>query len=151
MNLPTQKEIQSQFLYKDGALYRKKSGKRGYRDPKGYVRTRVNGKSYFEHRLIHFMFSGEAPEQVDHINGNPSDNRPENLRSATHAENCRNRKPMGAPHKGCYWIKGRMKWMVQIGHQGKRATIGYYKTLGEAANAYDQKAKELFGEYARVE
>lgn len=149
--IPTQEEVVAQFTYLDGGLYRYSTGKRGHRRPDGYVYTRIMGSAFGEHRLVHLMFSGEWPEQVDHINGIRYDNRPENLRSATHAQNCMNRKPTGRSSKGCYWQPKRRKWIAQIGFKGKRITIGYYDTEHEAACAYAEKSLDLHKEFSRTE
>ena len=148
--IPTQEQIASLFDYENGALLRKTTGKRGYQRPDGYVYVRMLGRSYGEHRLIHLLFSGEWPDQVDHINGIRSDNRHANLRSANHAQNCMNRKPIGSTSKGCYWQPKRKKWMAQIGVYGRRKTIGYYATEIEAANAYAKAAEEFHGEFTRT-
>lgn len=148
---PDQKEVVATFTYRDGGLYRDSTGRRGYRRPDGYVYVYFKGRQYGEHRLVHLMFTGEWPEQVDHINGIPHDNRPENLRSATHAQNCMNRKPMGSSAKGCYWQKNRRKWIAQIGFEGKRITIGYYDTEQQAASAYAAKSLELHKQFGRTE
>ena len=146
---PTQDQISAAFDYRDGALFRKSNGRRGYKRPDGYVYVRINGKSFGEHRLIHLLFTGEWPYQVDHRNGLRSDNRPENLRAATHAENCRNRRPL-RDSKGCYWQPKRGKWIAQIGVDGKRKTIGYFATEIEASAAYAKAANELHGEFMRT-
>ena len=146
---PTQDQISAAFDYRDGALFRKSNGRRGYKRPDGYVYVRINGKSFGEHRLIHLLFTGEWPYQVDHRNGLRSDNRPENLRAATHAENCRNRRPLRTS-KGCYWQPKRGKWIAQIGVDGKRKTIGYFATEAEALAAYSKAANELHGEFMRT-
>ena len=109
---PTQDIVRETFDYIGGGLVRKSTGTRGYRRKDGYIYTRLAGKSYGEHRLVHLLFTGEWPDQVDHINGIKDDNRPTNLRSATHAQNCMNRKNTRAIAKGCYWIAARKKWMV---------------------------------------
>ncbi len=58
----------------------------------GYARIRINGKSYQTHRLVYLYVYGFIPTQdVDHINGNRSDNRACNLRLATRSENNQNR------------------------------------------------------------
>lgn len=147
---PTKEQIAAQFDYRDGALHRKTTGRRGYVRPDGYVYVRLGGRSYGEHRLVHALFTGEWPEQVDHANGNRSDNRPDNLRSASHAQNCMNRRPMGAASKGCYWFASRKKWMAQIGIAGKRKTLGYFDTLEEAAAAYESAASGFHGDFART-
>lgn len=99
---------------------------------------------------MHLLATGEWPEQVDHVNGVRSDNRPENLRAASHDQNCMNRKPMGAASKGCYWQSRREKWVVQIGAGKRRRTVGYFDTLEEAAKAYAAAAERLHGEFART-
>lgn len=146
---PTKEQVAEHFDYVSGALHRKKTGKRGYARPDGYVYVSLLGKHYGEHRLIHLLFTGEWPHQVDHVNGVPSDNRHENLRSATHAENCMNRKPR-ASSKGCYWQPKRQKWIAQIGFEGRRRTIGYFNTEEEAASAYSKAATTLHGAFKRT-
>lgn len=147
---PSKEDVEENFEYRNGALFRRSTGMRGYERPDGYVYVRLGGRSFGEHRLVHLLFTGEWPPQVDHINGIRSDNRPENLRSATHAQNCMNRKPMGSTSKGCYWQPKRKKWIAQIGAAGKRKTIGYFDTEAEAATAYAQAANALHGDYMRV-
>jgi len=88
---------------------------------------------------------------VDHINGNPLDNRKSNLRICTHAENSNNtgpRKNNTSGYKGVYWAKRNKRWLAQITHNGKQVYIGHYKDKEEAARAYDAKAKEFQGEFA---
>ena len=148
---PTADDVRSVFEYRDGALFRRSNGMRGYERPDGYVYTRLLGSSFGEHRLVHLLFTGEWPYQVDHKNGIRSDNRPENLRSATHSQNCFNRKPLSSHHKGCYWQPKRKKWIAQIGVDGSRKTIGYFDTETEAADAYRTASKQLHGEFGRAE
>ena len=147
---PTKDQVSDHFNYVSGALIRKTTGKRGYIRPDGYVYVRLLGKSYGEHRLVHLLFTGEWPHQVDHVNGVRSDNRNENLRSATHAENCMNRQPLRALSKGCYWQSKRQKWIAQIGFGGKRKTLGYFNTETEAAYAYAMAADDLRGVFKRT-
>lgn len=146
---PTKEQIESIFEYRDGALFRKSTGRRGYERPDGYVYVRVNGRSFGEHRLVHLLFTGEWPPQVDHKNGLRNDNNPTNLRSATNSENCMNRKPMRSA-KGCYWQPKRGKWIAQIGARGKRKTLGYFTTEAEASTAYAAAACQLHGDFKRT-
>jgi len=146
--IPNLDSLKRQFQYKNGGLYRNSSGNRSYIRPDGYAYTRLDGRQYGEHRLIHFIFTGEWPHQVDHINGIRNDNRPENLRSATNAQNSMNRRNTPGLHKGCYWVPKREKWMVQIGLNGKRKTVGYFSDLDSATMAYKLEAIRLFGEFA---
>jgi hypothetical protein len=92
---------------------------------------------------------------VDHINGDTLDNRRSNLRIATIAQNLRNKKTPSSNTSGykgvvdtkCKLRKRRFK--AQVKFEGKRHHIGYYLTAEEAAHAYNIKAAELFGEFAR--
>ena len=95
----------------------------------GYVLRRTNGITTRLHRLV-----VNAPEGsvVDHLNGNPLDNRKSNLRITTQLENNKNRKGI----KGIAYDKSRNKWIVR--HRKK--FYGRYETEQEASRAY-QKAK----------
>lgn len=97
------------------------------------------------HRLIL-----NAPEGlvVDHINRNALDNRRNNLRLCTRSQNCMNSMPHGgmSQYKGVTWNKSSQRW--QAACQGKY--IGMYDYEELAAQAYNVKAKELFGEFARL-
>ena len=87
---------------------------------------------------------------VDHKNGDGLDNRRQNLRPATHQQNMMNRRPWeGRRFKGSY-RESKGSWMATINLNGKKFCLGWFKTEEEAARAYDVKAKELFGEYART-
>jgi hypothetical protein len=84
-----------------GILTRKPSRYSGWRSvpitqshhPRGYLKTAVDGRNYFVHRLIWLMAYGAWPEQdIDHINRDPSDNRLENLRDVSRKVNNNNRR-----------------------------------------------------------
>lgn len=119
----------------------------------GKSKLRWDAKS---HRVAFFLMTGEwLPDNVfvDHINGDRADNRWENLRLCSAADNARNRKPWGK-------VKSRGVSLIQSGKRLLyRATIGTYpnvKRLGdfmtetEAANAYDAEASARYGEFARL-
>lgn len=89
-------------------------------------------------------------EKVDHINEFTYDNRKENLRLATQAQNSMNRGLQvnsTTGYKGVSANKGR--YQAYIKFQGKKINLGTYDTKEEAARAYDSKALELFGEFAK--
>ncbi|WP_218936499.1 HNH endonuclease [Bacillus sp. AFS073361] len=106
-----------------------------YRD-KVYVATTQKGKNVKLHRLII-----ECPEdkQVDHINGNPLDNRKVNLRAVTPSENQLNRQKAQSNSKsgvrGVSWDKERNKWRAIIRVEGKQRYLGHYLALDEAERA----------------
>lgn len=90
-------------------------------------------------------------KEVDHINHNGLDNRKENLRQSTRQQNSWNKRGIKngtSPYKGVSYHTISKKWIAVIGTHFNRTYIGSYKTDIEAARAYNQKAKELFGEYA---
>ena len=96
-----------------------------------------------------------APEGmvVDHINGNSLDNRKLNLRLCTETENKRNsprHKNSKSAYKGVHWHKLCSKWIAHIGHNGKSIHLGYFTDPKLAAEAYNKKALELQGKFARL-
>ena len=102
------------------------------------------------HRVIMGLSYGDNI-WLDHINGNRLDNRKSNLRITDASSNQANRK---APkvntsgYKGVVWHKGKNKWMAACEHMGKMIFIGYFKDKILAAEAYDKKAAEIWGEFA---
>lgn len=97
-----------------------------------------------------------APEGVlvDHRDGDGLHNWRENLRNCTDAQNKMNRKVISANntsgYKGVSWSKKKRKWIAQSMINKKHIFIGHFSTPEEAARAYDEKARELFGEFART-
>lgn len=90
--------------------------------------------------------------QVDHINGNPLDNRRENLRLCSGAENIRNALKARKHNKasgllGVGWRKNRNRWIAKVRVDGRTHSAGSFKTKEEAADARDKLAKELHGEF----
>ena len=107
----------------------------------GYIRIHTNGRQYGAHRLAWLYIHGVEPEhQIDHINGNPSDNRIVNLRQATALENAQNiRKPQKNNTHGNLGVTYDPKkklWRARIGFNGIRKYIGKFKTQEQAAQAY---------------
>lgn len=100
-----------------------------------------------------FLMNPPKDLVVDHKNGNGLDNRRYNLRICTYAENSRNAKKNirnTSGYKGVIWHKASKKWSARINYNYRRISLGYYNDVIDAANAYDAAAKELFGEYAKL-
>lgn len=93
---------------------------------------------------------GAQPGQiVDHVNGDGLDNQRDNLRFCTHQQNMQNRgATQGKKYKGVHRYGNQ--WLAEIGVNGTNRIVGAFDTPEEAALAYDKAARELFGEFARV-
>lgn len=120
------------------------------RKDSGYVSIEVDGQEIKAHRLAWFMAKGEWPQGVvDHINGNKSDNRIENLRDATYKVNAQNKRIHSKNNAqkllGVCWNKAKSKWQAGISHEGKNKHLGLFETPEEAHEAY-LKAKRLLHE-----
>lgn len=120
---------------------------------KGRITIRFNGKQHQGHRLAWFYHYGKWPSMdIDHINGNPLDNRIANLREATESENGANSKLYTnntSGIKGVTWIARERKWRAAIQCRGRTICIGTFSDKERAAAAYREKAKILFGDFAR--
>jgi hypothetical protein len=111
----------------------------------------INGKKKRIHILMHQVVAGY--KNPDHIDGNGLNNQEANLRPATNSQNQMNQrlqKSSKSGFKGVSWYGATRKWQVQIKKDGKHYFLGRFSTPEEAARAYDAKARELFGEFARL-
>lgn len=119
----------------------------------GGGRLHNRGTTITLHRLLmEFYNNNLSGKEVDHINGDTLDNRKENLRVVFHQNNCFNQnipKNNTTGFKGVVFNKQAQKYQAYI-TKDKRIHLGYFNSLLEAANAYNEKAKVLFGEYAKL-
>jgi len=121
----------------------------------GYVCIGIDGKSYLAHRMAVAISGSQLSEnqQVDHINGDRSDNRLENLRVASHAENCQNSKARAhnkSGMKGVGYEPKRKMWRARVSINKKTTWLGYFNSPEEAHAAYCAAAKKLHGEFFRT-
>ena len=113
-------------------------------------------KTIIMHRVIMERTMGrklEHHEHIDHINHDTLDNRRSNLRLVTNAQNQMNRRKgpnCSSPYKGVSWDYSRGMWTSQITFNQQHFALGRYATEEEAAQVYDNKAKEFFGEFAHL-
>jgi hypothetical protein len=117
----------------------------------GHIQIKLFGRSYMAHRLAWLYMTGEWPEAlIDHKNRLPADNRWDNLRPATLAENARNKEhgKGKAGHRGVYWNKNNSKWQASIRIAGRNHSLGYFKELSDAISARLAGEAHHFGEFA---
>lgn len=112
----------------------------------------IDGKCHPRHRLAWLYVHGKWPDGVlDHINQDPSDCRLANLREATEAQNQANRGKRAhnkSGRKGVVWCKTANLWRAQMNVNRKHICLGRYVCKEQAAAAYANAAKELYGEFA---
>lgn len=117
--------------------------------PDGYVVTAICNRKVGIHRIIMNAPKGTL---IDHADRNKLDNRKSNLRFCSHSLNQANsQRAPGATskYKGVLWFKEHGFWRAMIKKDGKSIFLGYFKDEIDAALAYDRKAREIFGEFAR--
>ncbi|PVE25395.1 Fis family transcriptional regulator [Microvirga sp. KLBC 81] len=121
----------------------------------GYLDVAVAGRRYRSHRIIWKIIHGADPVgQVDHIDGNKLNNRPQNLREASHGENQQNSgryRNNRAGFKGVYFHRRDKNYVASIRVNGKQRILGTFATPEAAHAAYCEAATRLHGEFARFE
>jgi hypothetical protein len=122
-----------------------------HKDVNGYaVSIHRPGPNLRMHVLIMRPGTGQ---KVDHENGNKLFNRRENLRLCTIAQNMQNQRRRidnSSGFKGVSFVPAYRKYRAYIGHNGKRYHLGHFVTAVEAASAYNARAIELHGRFARL-
>jgi hypothetical protein len=120
---------------------------------KGYVQISINYKCFLAHRLAWLITHGEwPPDQIDHRDGDRTNNRINNLRLATNQENIRNSKTKVNNTSGvsgvCFHNR-RKKWRARIRANGKRINLGLFGLFEDAVIARKQAEIFYFGEFRR--
>ena len=114
----------------------------------GYKQGSINGTIYNAHRVIFLHYHGWLPPEVDHENGDITDNRIANLRPADRKINMRNMKKRRDNTTGetsITWDVKAEKWSVLITHNNRRHFVGRFEDIEDAIRARDYKRKELGG------
>lgn len=164
MNYPTQEELKKYLIYvpETGVFINritrhakaKEGHVAGYVNPgSGYRYIYLDGLNLLEHRLAWIYVFGILPEgQIDHANGDRTDNRLENLRHCNAFENARNKRAgqnNTSGVKGVSWCASRRKWEASIKMNGKRVFSKRFDSLQEAERAVQLARSELHKEFAR--
>lgn len=117
----------------------------------GYIKIWINQNQYLAHRLAWLYVYGKFPEKhLDHINGNPGDNKISNLREAVPEQNLSNRGKNSnnkSGYKGVSWNKQIQSWVAVCGVNKKRFYLGSSKCKEAAYKLYCDFAKEHHGEF----
>ena len=112
----------------------------------GYINICILGKYYKAHRLAWLYMTGEWPkDQIDHIDGNPSNNKWKNLREADWYLNSTNRRKRSDNTSGITGVcfrKNSKTWRVRISVNKERKCIGYFKDFNAAVEARKEAEKE---------
>ena len=123
--------------------------KAGAKSRRGYVDIKIDGRSYLAHRLAWLYMTGEFPiHEIDHINGNPSNNRWTNLSEGTHSQVTRPHRTYRSNisgYSGVHWRKDAHKYRVRITVNNKRISLGHYSDFKEACRARLKAEKKYFG------
>ena len=126
----------------------------GAKNKSGHIMIGYAGRRWYAHRLAWFLYYGEWPRtHIDHINGNPLDNRITNLRLATQSQNMMNKRKLSSSRgkfKGITWHNRNKKWVAQIKKDGKNTYLGSFPSQEEAHAKYREVAQIKFGEFART-
>lgn len=154
----THKELLERLEYNpETGIFKRKIPTRGFR--KGsvagwhgerYVEIRLLDRSYLAHRLAWFYVHGVFPEyQIDHVDGDKTNNRITNLREATGSENLMNygatiRSTTG--HRGVF-KSGKSTWRARAMLYGKRIDLGSFDSIDRANQAYLEFAKKNHKEF----
>lgn len=117
----------------------------------GYIQICLFGHRYMAHRVAWLIEHGRWPRMLDHINGNPADNRMVNLRECDMPQNQGNTKRRSdntSGRKGVY--KSGNKWRASIHYRGKTIRLGSFYSIEDAVAARVAGEKQYFGEFARL-
>ena len=155
--MPSVAVLRAHFSYdaNSGALLRAKDGKEvGYLNNLGYRQVAFEGRIYSVHRLVWTIHHGTSPDgEVDHINGDRSDNRLCNLRLATSAQNNQNRRLSSRNKtgvKGVFRVKwaSSERWRVSVGYDRGKYYITHFQCFGRAIQHAHEMRVRLHADFA---
>ena len=125
----------------------------GTRKPDGRIEVGLGERTLKAARIVWALHTNTGVFGVlDHIDGNPNNDKIENLREVTTAQNTRNRTHTSANSsgiRGVTWHTPSKKWWVRVTLDGKTYSFGLYHSLDQAAQIAYAAKHQLFGEFAR--
>tara|TARA_R110000868_G_scaffold25423_7_gene99176 strand:- start:1418 stop:1921 length:504 start_codon:yes stop_codon:yes gene_type:complete len=151
--------VRELFIYDDGTLIWKNTKGRikggtvaGSIHDTGYVRIKINNRSFYRSNLIWAYHNDEYPSlEIDHINRIRTDDRIKNLRKLTTSKNQHNKLPNKRPKNPDLppGIKPQLSggYQVRISIDGKRITLGTFTTIEEAGEVYQKAKNNIFTEH----
>jgi hypothetical protein len=108
----------------------------------------VQKKLQYRYRVGWVHYYGVVPDvEIDHVNGDPGDDRIVNLRLATRKQNCENlglRSDNTSGVRNVVWDKSKELWKVQVGHNGKTINGDYFTDIDEACQQAEHLRLSLF-------
>ena len=119
----------------------------------GYLQVQIDLVFHRAHRVAWLLHYGDWPSKgLDHRNGERADNRIENLREATPAENARNRglcRRNKSGKVGVHEIKQSRRWGAGIWLKGRQVSLGRFECREAAIAARCEAERHYFGDFAR--
>ena len=139
------------FYWKFDKSYQAKKGQKANRPGSKYQQLKFDGKTKLFHRMVFLFHKGYLPTTVDHINGDKSDNRIENLRDASYSGNNANRtapKSNKTGVKNLFWNKYHNKWQVMLSYKGKVMYTKLFEDFELAELVAVEARAKFHGEFA---
>lgn len=113
-----------------------------------HIYARMFNYQAYVHQWAYWFMTGEVPDEIDHKNRIGTDNRWDNLRSATRTQNQANAVARKGKYRGVHRHTYTPKWVATVTHYGHKIYLGLYENEEDAARAYNAAALNIFGEFA---
>lgn len=149
-------EVKARYDYNSetGAIFSHISNKIVGTNSNGYLTLNIKQKRYHIQRVAWLLYFGHWPDgEVDHRDGNTSNNIITNLRLVTHAQNCKNRKlnkNNKSGIKGVNWHDKTQTWRAYISVNDKWLLVGHFKEKEAAIEARKSAEEKYHGEFRRA-